>query len=98
MSVTVLQPLRIKRVAQRAENCESRFIHSVPDDYRVITPTSFSLNRSVTFTLFLRLLLTNAMFSPKVNHGPTSTSLKSTNRQSVSSVCFQLQSAPPPFA
>ena len=29
MSVTVLQPLKISRVAQRAENCETRFMYSV---------------------------------------------------------------------
>src|SRR5678816_1370896 len=89
MSVTVLQPLKIMRVAQNAENCESRFMHSVSDDYRVITPTSFDLNRSLTFTPFLRLLITNVLFSPKIDHGPGGTSLKSANRQSVMSVCFR---------
>src|SRR5213078_3875748 len=88
MSVTVLQPLKIMRVAQNAENCESRFMRSVSDGYRAITPTSFCLNRSVTFTPFLRLLITNVLLSPKVAHGPLGTSLKSTNRQSVTSVCF----------
>ena len=34
--------------------------------YRVITPTSFRLNRSVTFTPFLRLLITNDCFLPKL--------------------------------
>src|SRR5439155_18607633 len=88
MSVTVLQPLKIMRVAQNAENCESRFMRSVSDDYRAITPTWFGLNRSVTFTPFLRLLITNVLLSPEVAHGPLGTSLKSTNRQSVTSVCF----------
>src|SRR5207244_12683672 len=34
------------------------------------------------------LLVTNVLLSPKVAHGPFGTSLKSTNRQSVRSVCF----------
>src|SRR5882757_11028435 len=88
MSVTVLQPLKIMRVAQHAENCERRFMRSVSDDYREITPTSFCPNRSATFTPFLRLLITDVLLSPKVAHGPRATSLKSTNRQSVTSVCF----------
>src|SRR5215204_2480729 len=89
MSVTVLQPLTIKKVAQRAENWEDRFMHSASDDdYRVIAPTSFGLNRSLTFTPFLRLLITNVLFSPKVAHGPCGTWLKSTNRHSVTSVSF----------
>src|SRR6478609_3261918 len=88
MSVTVLQPLTIMRAVQSAENCESRFMHFVPDDYRVIAPTSFCLNRSLTFTSFWRLLITNVLFSPKVAHGPCGTSVNSTNRQSVTSVCF----------
>jgi hypothetical protein len=88
MSVTMLQPLRIMRVAPSTKNCESRFMHSVSADYRAITPTLFRLNRSVSFTPFLRPLMTNVLFSPKVDHGPGGTSLKSTNRQSVTSVCF----------
>src|SRR5947207_15465030 len=88
MSVTVLQPLKIMRVAQNAENCENRFMRSVSDGYRAITPSSFGLNRSVTFTPFSRLLITNVLLSPKVAHGQLGTSLMSTNRQSVTAVCF----------
>src|SRR4030095_11723200 len=88
MSVTVLQLLKMMSVAQRAENCESRFIHAVCN-YREITPTPFGFNRSVTCTPFFRALITNVLFSPKIDHGPRDTSLKSTNRQSVTSVCFR---------
>src|SRR5438552_7618872 len=35
---------------------------------------------------FLRSLITNVLFSPRVDHGPRGTSLKSTNLQSVTSV------------
>src|SRR3954462_137696 len=83
ISVTVLQPLTIKRVAPRAKNSETRFIHSMSNDYRLMTPTSFGFNCSVTFTAFPRLLITKVLFSPKLAHGPRGTSLKSTNRQSV---------------
>jgi len=58
------------------------------DDYRASTPTSFRLNRSASFMLFLRPLMTNVLFSPKVDHSPRGTSLNSTNRQSVTSVSF----------
>src|SRR5215813_230348 len=88
MSVIVLQPLKIMSVAQREQNCESRFTQPASDDYRTMLPASFRFNRSVTFTSFLRLLITKVLFSPKVDHGPCGTSLKSTKRQSVTSVCF----------
>src|SRR5207247_6830519 len=58
------------------------------DDYRASTPASFRLNRSASFMLFLRPLMTNVLFSPKVDHGPRGTSLNSTNRHSVTSVSF----------
>src|SRR6266446_1988728 len=58
------------------------------DDYRASTPTSFRLNRSASLMLFLRPLMTNVLFSPKVDHGRGGTSLNSTNRQSVTSVSF----------
>src|SRR5437867_3174014 len=57
-------------------------------DYRASTPASFRLNRSASFMLFLRPLMTNVLFSPKVDHGPLGTSLNSTNRHSVTSVSF----------
>src|SRR5262249_46485105 len=58
------------------------------DDYRASTPASSRLNRSASFMLFLRPLMTNVLFSPKVDHGPRGTSLNSTKRHSVTSVSF----------
>src|SRR5213079_1436783 len=40
---------------------------------------SFRLNLSASFTLFFRSLMTKVLFSPKVDHEPRGTSLKSTN-------------------
>src|SRR5213082_1268000 len=51
-------------------------------DYGVIIVPSFS----TSVALFLRSLITNVLFSPRVDHGPRGTSLKSTNFQSVTSV------------
>ncbi len=62
-----------------------------PGAYRSITPSLFRLNSSASFTLFLRLLMTNVLFSPRVDHGPRGTSLNSTKRQSVTSVSFNLR-------
>src|SRR5207244_11217440 len=56
--------------------------------YRAVTPSLVRVKPSATFTLFLRPLMTNVLFSPKVDHDPRGTSLKSTNRQSVTSVSF----------
>lgn len=41
---------------------------------------------STSVAVFFRSLITNVLFSPSVDHGPRGTSLKSTNRQSVTSV------------
>src|SRR6476469_4094120 len=41
---------------------------------------------STSVAPFLRSLITNVLFSPRVDHGPRGTSLKSTNLQSVTSV------------
>ena len=60
-----------------------------PDDYRAMTSTFFRLTPSATFTLFLRSLMTKVLFSPRVDHGPRVTSLKSTNLQSDTSVSLK---------
>jgi hypothetical protein len=59
-----------------------------PDDYRAITSSSFRLNPSPSFSLFFPSLMTKVLFSPRVDHGPRGTSVKSTNLQSVMSVCL----------
>ena len=98
MALRYVRRNHVGHSAAATQNHESRAesrnlrksIHAlcVPDDYRVIAPTSFRPDRSVTFIPFLPLLITNVLFSPKVAHGPCGTSVKSTNRQSVTSVSF----------
>ena len=45
-----------ERRAKR-RNCESRFMHSVSDNYRAITPPSVRLNRPASFSPLLRSFL-----------------------------------------
>jgi len=56
--------------------------------YRTTAPPSARFDASANSLPVLRSLITNVLFSPSVDHGPRDTSLKSTKRQSVTSVSF----------
>src|SRR4029077_9128093 len=53
---------------------------------KIGVPCAIVARRSTRVAPFLRSLITNVLFSPRVDHGPRGTSLKSTNLQSVTSV------------
>src|SRR5205814_7869998 len=67
---------------QKAGSPGTRAQSCCKSDYGAIIVPSFSTRVAV----FLRSLITNVLFSPRVDHGPRGTSLKSTNFQSVTSV------------